>query len=128
MATDYYISDGFAEDELNLIVFPVVVKPVDLSGNRGVSFCYNKEQLIEAYEYVKRLSKNPKIIVERMLHGREWYSYYAIAQGEIRQIALNAMEKQPGELKNLYSFTTTVTDNIEKFRQLDVGKELPGFK
>ena len=52
-----------------------------------------------------------------MLHGREWYSYYAIAQGEIRQIALNAMEKQPGELKNLYSFTTTVTDNIEKFNR-----------
>ena len=117
VATDYYISDGFAEDELNLIVFPVVVKPVDLIGNRGVSFFYNKEQLIESYEYVKRLSKNPKIIVERMLHGREWYSYYAIAQGEIRQIALNAMEKQPGELKNLYSFTTTVTDNIEKFNR-----------
>lgn len=113
--TDYFISDKLTEDEINSVVFPVVVKPVDMSGNRGVTFCYNREELIKAYNYARKLSKNPKIVVERMLHGREWYSYYAIAQGKISQIALNAMEKQPGELENLYSFTTTVTDNVEKF-------------
>lgn len=112
---DYYLSDELSSDELKKIHYPVVVKPVDMSGNRGITYCYNEEELIDAYKYARSVSKNPKIVVERMLHGREWYSYYALADGEIRQIALNAMEAQPGELKNLYSLTTTVTDHIEQF-------------
>ena len=67
-----------------------------MSGNRGITYCYNKEELIEVYRYARRLSKNPKIIVERMLHGREWWGYYALAEGEIRQILLNAMEAELG--------------------------------
>ncbi len=115
VAKDYYLSDDLTDDELDAVIFPVVVKPVDMSGNRGITYCHNKAELIEAYRYARSLSKNPKIVVERMLHGREWYSYYAIADGEIRQIALNAMEAQPGELKNLYSLSTTVTNHVEQF-------------
>ncbi len=115
VATDYEVTDALTDEEIEKIKFPVVVKPVDLSGNRGITYCHNKEELIEAYGLARSLSKNPKIVVERMLHGREWYSYYALADGEIRQISLNAMEAQPGELKNLYSLTTTVTDYVEQF-------------
>ena len=50
-----------------------------------------------------------------MLHGKEWYGYYALAEGEIRLVALNSMIAQSGELKNLYSLTTTVSDNVERF-------------
>lgn len=117
LATDYTVSDALTEEELDAVVFPVVVKPVDMSGNRGITYCYNKDELREAYRYARSLSKNPKIVVERMLHGREWWSYYVLAQGEIRQISLNAMEAQPGELKNLYSLTTTITDNVKKFNR-----------
>ncbi len=117
VAKDYSLSDALLEEELKEIVYPVVVKPVDMSGNRGISYCYNEEELIAAYRYAKSVSKNPKIIVERMLHGREWWSYYALANGEIRQICLNAMEAQPGELKNLYSLTTTITDKVKQFNE-----------
>lgn len=117
VATDYYLSDELTEEELSKVKFPVVVKPVDMSGNRGITYCYNKEELVEAYKYARSLSKNPKIVVERMLHGREWWSYYAIAEGEIRQISLNAMEAEPGHLKNLYSLTTTITDKVQKFNE-----------
>lgn len=117
VAQDYFLSDALSEEELNQVKFPVVVKPVDMSGNRGITYCYNKDELVEAYRYARSLSKSPKIVVERMLKGREWYGYYALAQGEIRQIALVAMEAQSGQLKNLYSLSTTVTDNVEKFME-----------
>lgn len=117
IATDYYVSDALTEEELNAIRFPVVLKPVDMSGNRGISYCYNKEDVVKAYHYARSVSKSPKIVVERMLHGREWYSYYVIAQGEIRQISLNSMISEPGQQKNLYSVTTTVTDYVEKFNE-----------
>ena len=114
IAEDYFLSDALTDEELDKVVFPVVVKPVDMSGNRGITYCHNKQELIDAYRYARSLSKNPKIVVERMLHGKEWYTYYAIANGEIRQICLNAMEAQPGELKNLYSLTTSITGNVER--------------
>lgn len=114
VAEDYFLSDCLSEDELNTVKFPVVVKPVDLSGNRGITYCFNKQELIDAYRYAQSVSKNPKIVVERMLHGKEWYAYYVMAEGEIRQICLNAMEAEPGQLKNLYSLTTSITANVER--------------
>ena len=114
VAEDYFLSDELSDEELDQVRFPVVVKPVDLSCNRGITYCYNKQELREAWAYAKSLSKSPKIVVERMLHGKEWYTYYAIANGEIRQICLNAMEAEPGQLKNLYSLTTSITGNVER--------------
>lgn len=114
---DYYLSEALPEEELNNVKFPVVVKPVDMSGNRGISYCYDKNELVNAYKYARSVSKSNKIVVERMLKGKEWYSYYAIAEGEIRMIALMGMYAQPGELKNLYSLTTTVTDKVELYSQ-----------
>lgn len=115
---DYLLSDELTEEELDRVKFPVVVKPVDLSGNRGITYCYNKEELIKAYRYAQSVTKEKsKIIVERMIHGKEWYSYYALAEGKISQICLNAMEAQPGELKNLYSVTTSVTENVKRFNE-----------
>ena len=114
MAEDYALSERFTEEELNKIQFPVVVKPVDMCGNRGVSYCYNREDLIKGYQNARAMSDSSKIIVEHMFTGREWYAYYAMAEGEIRQICLNDMIAQPGELKNLYSITTPVTDNVER--------------
>lgn len=115
VADDYYLSDALTDEELDKVKFPVVVKPVDLSGNRGITYCYNKQELIDAYHYAQSVSKSPKIVVERMLHGKEWYAYYALAEGEIHQICLNAMEAEPGQLKNLYSLTTSITGNVERF-------------
>lgn len=117
IADDYYLTDALTEEELSAVKFPVVVKPVDLSGNRGISYCENREELIEAYRYARSKSKNPKIVVERMLHGKEWYTYYAIADGEIHQICINAMEAEPGQLKNLYSLTTSITDNVKRINE-----------
>ena len=91
IAKDYYLTSELPDAELDKVNFPVVVKPIDLSGNRGISYCYNKDELRKAYKYALSLSKSQKIVVEKMLKGKEWYSYYAIADGEIRLLALNSM-------------------------------------
>lgn len=115
VAKDFFVSKKLTEEELAAVQFPVVVKPVDQNGNRGISYCYNSDELIEAYQYALSMSKSDKIIVEKMLNGKEWYSYYAMADGEVRLVALNGMYAEPGCLKNLYSLTTTVSDNINRF-------------
>lgn len=113
--TDYYVSNPPQLEEIEKIQFPVIVKPVDCAGNTGVSYCYTKEDFLPAYNWAKKVSSNPKIVIERMLHGKEWWAGYALADGEISLISLCAMFSQPGEPKNCYSITTNVSNNVEKF-------------
>ena len=115
LATDYFLSDPPTRAELDAIRYPVVVKPVDLSCNRGISYCANEEEMLAACDYARSLSHSRKLVVERMLHGEEWYGFYAMADGEIRLLALNAMYAQPGEPKFCYSITTTISNHVEDF-------------
>lgn len=112
---DFIVSPELSDEEISKVKFPVMVKPIDLSGNKGVSYCYDKEDLKSAYKHALTVSSSKKIIVERMLHGEEWYASYALAQGNIRLIALNAMFSQPGEPKNCYTVTTTVSNHVDQF-------------
>ena len=115
VAKDFYVSPELRDEEIDKVEFPVVVKPVDQNGNRGVSYCHNKEEFIEAYKYAKSVSKSDKIIIEKMLVGEEWWSSYACVNGEVRLVALNAMYSEPGEPKNCYTVTTTVSTHVMQF-------------
>ena len=113
--TDYYVSPQLLDEEIEKIEFPVVVKPVDQNGNRGVSYCYIKEELKKAYKYARSVSKSEKIIIEKMIVGEEWWSSYACVNGEVRLVALNAMYAQPGEPANCYTIATTVSSHVNQF-------------
>lgn len=115
MAEDYHMSNPPTEDELEAVNFPVVVKAIDLSGNRGMSYCYNKEELITACKYARSKSKSETIIVERMLKGPEVAADYVMADGEIRLLSFNALNHQPGELQNCYSISTTEQKYLKRF-------------
>lgn len=117
LADDYYISSELKDDELKSVKFPVVIKPVDCCSNIGISFCYNKEDLIKGYKHALSVSHSSKVVVERMLKGKEWYAFYAMAGGECTLLALNAMYYQPGYPTNCYVITTTISDNVERFIQ-----------
>lgn len=117
LADDFFISPELKDEELTNIKYPVVVKPVDCCANTGISFCYNKEELRRGYKYALSVSKSDKIIIERMLKGKEWYAFYAMVDGECTLLALNAMYYQPGYPTNCYIITTTISDNVERFVQ-----------
>ena len=115
LADDYFLSDPPTREELDKVKYPVVVKPIDLSCNRGISYVYNEEELFKAMDYARSMSSSRKLVVERMLHGEEWYGTYALADGEVHLLALCAMYAQPGYPKFCYSITTTVSNHVEDF-------------
>lgn len=115
MAEDYYLSNPPTETELEKIKYPVVVKAIDLSSNRGMSYCYNKNELIKACEYARSMSKSDRIIVERMLKGPEVSAVYALRDGEIRLVSFCSMNHQPGEPENCYSISTTESMYLHRF-------------
>jgi len=80
---DYEISGESLQIDDSHIVYPVVIKPADNSGGRGVSICRNKDELISAYNKANELSNSKKIIVERFISGKEVTVFYALVNGEI---------------------------------------------
>ena len=112
---DYKLTKNLTKEEVNRIVFPVMVKPVDLCANAGVSYCYNKKDLIKAYRYAEALSNRDKIIVERMLNGIEFCSYYILAEGEAEFLTLCVRLSQPGIPSFCYSMNTTMNNFTNQY-------------
>ena len=115
VATDYFINEDSSEEDLNNIKFPVVVKAVDQSANRGMSYCSCKEEIIPAIKYAHSFSSDSKVIVERMLHGIEYTAYYALADGEASLVNLFSDLSQPGTPNNCYSVNSTACDKLDVY-------------
>lgn len=115
VAEDYYISEAETDEEIDNVKLPVVVKPIDLSANRGISYCHTREELVKGIKLARSMSKSKKLVVERMLEGEEWYSSYAFSNGVPRFLALNGMYAQPGEPKFCYTITSTVSNHVEQY-------------
>lgn len=114
VAPDYSLSDALFPDELAKINYPVVVKPADMSGNRGMSYCDDSESLIQAYGLARSLSSKP-ILVEKRLRGTEYNVHYALADGEAALLYFNATHHQPGQRENLYSFKCTTSRHLKQY-------------
>lgn len=108
VAKDYFLSRTPTEAELATVEYPAVVKPSDRSGNIGVSFCHDREELLAAMEQAYELAENGQIVVEQMLEGHEFGAYYAIANGQARLLYFNSMLAQPGTPANCYAVSSTI--------------------
>ena len=70
------------------IDYPVLVKPVDNSGSRGISVCHNRLELDDAIKRGKNASKMGKVIIERYLEGREVTVFWTFQDGNYYLSAL----------------------------------------
>lgn len=69
------ILSNFSElnDHLNHsgIVFPIIIKPIDSSGSRGVYYCKSMEELQSVYFECIKYSHYEKVLIEEYLDGPE---------------------------------------------------------
>lgn len=73
--------EEFSVDADN-IQFPVLVKPVDGSGSRGVVICNNKDELEETVARSKASSRQGKVVVERYMDCPEATVFWLFDNGE----------------------------------------------
>lgn len=64
------------------IKYPVLVKPVDSSGSRGITICHNHDELLTAYEKALAASKSKKVLIEKYMDGREVTVFWVFQNGE----------------------------------------------
>ena len=70
------------------IIYPVIVKPVDSSGSRGITICFNRKELETAVEVGRKASKQGKVLIERYMDGREVTVFWTFQDGDYYLSAL----------------------------------------
>lgn len=70
------------------IKYPVLVKPVDSSGSRGITICHNRQELDEAVEIGRKASRTGKVLIERYMDGREVTVFWTFQDGNYYLSAL----------------------------------------
>lgn len=84
----YYRSDEITDAILSQLNFPLIVKPVDRSGSRGINKIQRKEELSEAIRAAEELSFDNKAIVEEYVEGQEYSVEYISYNGKHTFLAL----------------------------------------
>ena len=115
----YDITDDFKPDILSTIQYPVLVKPSDGSGSRGIKVCYNESELREGFKFAKQYSETGEVITERYLQGDEVVAFWFIQDGEANLTAVgNWHKKHYYENVNAmgigYTFPSSYIDVYEK--------------
>ena len=72
--------NGIDESKIKL---PVIVKPIDSSGGRGIRICRTVEDLKEAYAYALSVSPSKHVLVEEYVIGDEVTATYTMKDGEV---------------------------------------------
>lgn len=80
---EYRVEGDIESASLEHIKYPVLVKPSDNSGGRGISICNNDKELIAGYKKALEFSKSKEILIERYISGEEVTIFYILQDGEI---------------------------------------------
>lgn len=78
----YNVDHDFKQEDLDKIKYPVMVKPADGSGGRGIQKCNNEDELRRHYMELYKESESKKIVVERYMQSEnEIFIHYTIQDG-----------------------------------------------
>lgn len=85
----YKLSIPLVDEQVDAVHFPVIVKPSDSGGRKGITVCYDKEQLAGAVDLALTESIYKDVVVEQFLAGTEMSAVYTIADGNVSLSCLN---------------------------------------
>ncbi len=83
-----HVDPGFADEGLEAIEYPVIVKPVDNGASKGVFICRDKHELKHNYSKSLTYSHCKDVIIERFMPNNMVFFYYTIQDGFV---SLSAM-------------------------------------
>lgn len=81
-------SDELTEEVLEKFNFPLIVKPVDRSGSRGITKINSKAELRQAVDTAKELSFDKQAMIEEYVEGSEYSVEYISYEGRHYFLAL----------------------------------------
>lgn len=101
------------------IKYPVLVKPVDSSGSRGITICHDRVELEKAIVVGRKASKTGEVLVERYMDGREVTVFWTFQNGNYYLSALanrHVKQNQGGDVIPLPVGYTFPSIYLSKYR------------
>lgn len=87
------LSPDFKDEDLCDFSFPVVVKPLDKYGSRGLKIYYSAEDIRQNFAHICETSDIKKILVEEYNNGFEFNMMTWVLDGKIQVISIADREK-----------------------------------
>lgn len=79
---EYTLDIELRREDLDKIEYPVLVKPADESGSRGIKRCDNEQELVEYYAALYQSSRSKKILCEKYIDSEdEIFLHYTVQDG-----------------------------------------------
>lgn len=97
---DYIVASDFVDIKDMCFNFPIVTKPDDGNGSKGVRISNNKSEFFDFFQQSKKSSRNGMVLCEEFIDGQE-YSSTIIKQGEKIIIYLHKKIRSVSENKIL---------------------------
>jgi hypothetical protein len=82
VAKEFKLGINLDKEDLEKIVYPVIVKPADGWASIGLHLCTNEEELIIGYKDAYEKSEAKKVLVEKYYAGSEICLYYTFYNGK----------------------------------------------
>lgn len=105
------------------INYPVIIKPVDGSGSKGVAPCHSEAELLDNYDKAMQSSRSKDVIVEEFIPDDEINVTYIIQDGKVQCAAIhdryfNTSQSGVIRMPDLYIYPSRYTDiYMEKYNQ-----------
>lgn len=78
---EYFLNNITDNEQINTLEFPVLLKPADNSGGRGITICRTLDQFYENYTKTISFSKTKQVLVEKYMQCKEVTIFYYIQNG-----------------------------------------------
>jgi biotin carboxylase len=104
----------------NQIGLPVIIKPIDCSGSRGVSKVETANEIMEAYTNAKRFSRSGSVLVEECVIGVEYTVESFSVNGETAVLAVTEKTKLPqsrGTVASVLASPTLPMEVLERVKE-----------
>ena len=96
---EFYLDADMKREDLDKIVYPVMVKPVDNGGGVGMTVAYNEEELKKGVEVALNASYKKRFIVEKYMQCEDMGMYYTFKDGVCSASCIydrSTTDEQPG--------------------------------
>lgn len=97
--------------------YPLIVKPVDNSGARGVYICHDRKEFEQNYKRALNYSHAKDVIIERMMTAKEATIFYYLHEGDIYLLGIGDrwLYEQNDSLLKLPIGYTFPSENIRNY-------------
>ncbi|MBL4636921.1 MAG: ATP-grasp domain-containing protein [Kofleriaceae bacterium] len=103
---------------LNEVGLPLIVKPVDSAGSRGVTRVDTRSELIPAFQAALTASKRGRVIIESYIAGIEYTIESFSCNGKTSVLLVTSKRKVEGTRGTVASELTSVAADSELFSKL----------